>query len=75
MAGTVSASNGSNTNNGTWQVLSGGNQMALNFGADFPFAEFNDEDWDVISVSDTQVIIQDVSGGGGGTDTLTLEKL
>lgn len=75
MDGSVSASNGSNTNNGIWAVLSGGNQMALDFGTDLPFEEFNDDDWDVISVSSTEVIIQDVSGGGGGTDTLTLQKL
>jgi hypothetical protein len=73
--GTVSASNGSNTNNGTWSVFSSGNQMALDFGTDMPFEEFNDDDWDVISVSATEVVIQDVSGGGGGTDTLTLQKL
>ena len=75
MDGSVSASNGSNTNNGTWQVLSAGNQMALDFGTNMPFEEFNDDDWDVISVSATEVVIQDVSGGGGGTDTLTLQKL
>ena len=75
MNGNVSASNGSNTNNGTWMVFSSGNQMALDFGTAMPFEEFNDDDWDVISVSDTEVIIQDVSGGNGGTDTLTLQKL
>nr|WP_321234073.1 hypothetical protein [uncultured Psychroserpens sp.] len=75
MDGTVSASNGSSTNNGTWAVLSAGNQMTLDFGTDLPFEELNDDDWDVISVLSTEVIIQDVSGGGGGTDTLTLQKL
>jgi hypothetical protein len=75
MNGTVSASNGSNSNNGTWAVLSGGNQMMLDFGVAIPFEEFNDDDWDVISVTDTEVIIQDVSGGSDGTDTLTLQKL
>lgn len=73
--GTVSASNNTNTNNGTWMVFSSGNQMAIDFGTDIPFEEFNDDDWDVISVSSTEVTIQDVSGGGGGTDTLTLQKL
>ncbi|WP_411893845.1 hypothetical protein [Winogradskyella sp. A2] len=73
--GTVTATNGSNTNNGTWSVFSSGNQMALDFGTDIPFEEFNDDDWDVISVSNTEVVIQDVSGGGGGTDVLTLQKL
>ncbi len=73
--GTVSASNGTNTNNGNWMVFSSGNQMTLNFGTDMPFEEFNDDDWDVISVSATEVVIQDVSGGNGGTDILTLQKL
>ena len=73
--GTVEANNGSNTNNGTWMVISSGNQMILDFGTAIPFEEFNDDDWDVISVSTTAVTIQDVSGGGGGTDTLTLQKL
>jgi len=72
--GTVSASNGSSTNNGTWSVFSSGNQMTLDFGTDMPFEEFNDDDWDVISVTSTIVVIKDVSGGGG-TDTLTLQKL
>lgn len=73
--GSVAASNGSNINNGMWSVISSGNQMTLDFGTDIPFSELNDDDWDVISVSNTQVIIQDVSGGDGGIDTLTLQKL
>lgn len=72
--GTVVATNGSNPNNGTWASMSSGNEFMLNFGTAMPFGEFNDV-WDVLSVTDTQVIVQDVSGGGGGTDTLTLEKL
>ena len=72
--GTVTASNGSNTNNGTWMVLSAGNKLLLDFGSDFPFDEFND-DWDVLSATNTRVELQDVSGGGGGTDTLIFEKL
>jgi len=73
IAGTVVADNGTPIN-GTWAVQSSGNILVLDFGTSIPFDEFND-DWDVISVSDTQVIVQDVSGGGGGTDVLTLEKL
>lgn len=73
--GSVTASNNSNTNNGTWSVLSGGSQLALNFNTQEPFEELNDDDWDVISVSDTEVILQDVSGGSGETDKITLRKV
>jgi len=73
--GTVVADNGNNTNNGTWAVMSSGNQMVLDFGTDIPFEEFNNDDWDVLSVSSIEVVIQDISGGNGGTDTLTLQKL
>ncbi len=73
VAGTVVVMNGSNINNGTWSVLSAGNKLLLDFGIDFPFEEFND-DWDVLMVSETRVELQDVSGGGGGTDTLVFEK-
>lgn len=74
VSGTVTASNGSNTNNGTWQVINAGNKLLLDFGTDFPFDEFN-EDWDVLSATNTRVELQDVSGGGSGTDTLIFEKL
>ena len=70
--GTVIADNGTSIN-GTWSVENSGNILVLNFGSSTPFDEFND-DWDVISVSATQVILQDVSGGNGGTDILTFEK-
>jgi len=70
--GTVIADNGTPIN-GTWNAQNGDTELILNF-ASMPFDEFNDN-WDVISISNTQVIIQDISGGGGGTDTLTLEKL
>jgi len=71
--GTVTATNGSTTNNGTWEVLSAGNKLLMDFGVQLPFEEFND-DWDVLSATNTRVELQDVSGGGGGTDTLIFEK-
>jgi len=46
----------------------------LDFGTQMPFEEFND-DWDVLSATNTRIELQDVSGGGGGTDTLVFEKL
>lgn len=70
--GTVIADNGSLIY-GTWMVLNGGNNLLLEFGSSIPFDEFND-DWDVLSATNTQVDLQDVSGGGGGTDTLIFVK-
>lgn len=73
ISGTVVATNGSNTNSGTWQALNSDTELNLYFvGA--PFDEFND-DWDVLMFTNTRVELQDVSGGGGGTDILILEKL
>ncbi|QNJ97186.1 hypothetical protein [Constantimarinum furrinae] len=69
----VTATNGSNTNNGTWLVSSTGQELNLAFSGS-PFDEFNDE-WDVFSVMPNRVEIRDVSGGGGGTDILVFEKL
>ncbi|WP_299121855.1 hypothetical protein [uncultured Winogradskyella sp.] len=73
--GTVFATNGTNTNNGTWSVFGNDGLMALDFGTEMPFEEFNDNNWDVVSISNTEVTIHDVSGGNGNTDILTLQKL
>jgi hypothetical protein len=39
--------------------------------------EFDDlsDDWDIISISDVKIELIDISGGNGGTDYLTFEKL
>ncbi len=70
--GSVIADNGSATN-GTWAGQNGDNKLVLDFGTVMPLDEFND-DWDVISVSDTQIELRDVSGGDGGVDTLIFVK-
>jgi len=70
--GTAVADNGSTTN-GTWSPQNSDSELVLNFGATAPLDEFDDT-WDVISVTDTQVELRDVSGGNGGTDTLILNK-
>lgn len=74
--GTVVASDGSNILNGTWLVTGSSSSLdlVLDFGSQIPFDEFND-DWDVLAFTNTSVQLEDVSGGGGGTDTLTFEKL
>lgn len=68
----VVATNGSTTNNGVWTVNSAGTELNLNFTGS-PFDEFN-SGWDIISVLPNRIELQDVSGGGGGTDILVFEK-
>jgi hypothetical protein len=69
----VSATNGSNSNNGTWSINGSGSELTLNFNGS-PFDEFND-DWDIISVTSNRVELRDVSGGGSGTDILVFVKI
>lgn len=74
--GSVEATNGTNTNTGTWSVVnnSGNLDLILDFGVALPFEEFND-DWDIIDVLTNRIELQDISGGNGGTDDLVFEKL
>jgi cell division protein ZapA (FtsZ GTPase activity inhibitor) len=72
-SGTVEAQNGSTMVNGSWSSIGNGMELSLNFGSTVPLDELNDE-WDVISITTNQIELQDVSGGGGGTDTLILTK-
>jgi CubicO group peptidase (beta-lactamase class C family) len=69
----VVATNGTNTNNGSWVVDDNGFSVTLNFNGS-PFDEFN-SDWDIISVLPNRVELRDISGGGSGTDILVLEKI
>ena len=74
--GTVLAENNNNTISGTWSVVNSSNglDVILSFGTAMPFDEFND-DWDVVTYNNTSVELFDVSGGNGGTDYLTFQKL
>ncbi|CAM3303590.1 hypothetical protein [Aequorivita lipolytica] len=74
--GSVIAENSSNTITGTWSVVNSSNglDVILDFGTAMPFDEFND-DWDVDTYTTTRVELFDISGGNGGTDYLTFEKL
>ena len=77
--GTLAASNGSNTINGTWSVTnsssSSSNDVDFNIAFASPpnFQELS-EDWDIVSASNSKIDLIHVSGGNGGTDTLTFEK-
>jgi len=74
--GTVVATNGTETINGTWEDVIDGEiqKLILDMGLTVPFDEFND-DWDVEVFTETRIELKDVSGGDGTTDTLVFEKL
>ncbi|MCB0440993.1 MAG: hypothetical protein H6583_05630 [Alteromonas sp.] len=88
--GTLVATNGSETINGTWSITdSSSNSSSDDDGNSIEDDDFNIffsvpnshnfddliDDWDFISVSNTKIELIDVSGGNGGTDYLTFEKL
>ncbi len=74
--GSVSATNGTNTNYGTWYVTgsTGSLELILDFGTSNPFEGIN-EDWDIIEALTNKITLQHISGGGGGINDLILEKL
>ena len=76
LTGTLVATNGTDTINGTWEEVIDGekHKLVLDMGATVPFDEFT-EDWDVVSFSDTRIDLKDISGGDGTTDILVFEKL
>ena len=79
--GTLTASNGSNTFNGTWSITDSNSnddsqddlEFIINFNLTNDFEDLND-DWDFVSQSSTKIELIDISGGNGGTDNLTFEK-
>ncbi len=81
----LTATNGTNTYSGSWSVSDSDNSdddssdssdidFNILFGAPANFAELSD-DWDIVSYSATRIELIDVSGGNGGTDYLTFEKI
>jgi hypothetical protein len=80
--GTIIASNGNETVNGTWSITNSNNDSSSSGDIDFNIffqspANFNDdlsEDWEIVSKSNTKIELIHISGGNGGTDTLTFEK-
>lgn len=75
-SGTVTAVNGGSTVSGTWSSGSDNSQLKLilSFGSAVPFQELN-SDWHVTQNSSTIIKLEDVSGGSGGIDYLTFEKI
>jgi hypothetical protein len=76
-SGTVQAIKSGTTTSGTWQSLyeSSEDKLILNFGSALsPFDGIN-HDWHILEKSSAKFRMEDVSGGGGGTDYLTFEKI
>jgi len=88
--GSLSAVNGSTSVIGTWSVEDdSGNSSSDDDGNSTDDDDFNiffpvpdtdkfddlNDDWDIVSISSNRIELTDVSGGNGGIDFLTFEKI
>ncbi|MBK8702042.1 MAG: hypothetical protein IPN29_21715 [Saprospiraceae bacterium] len=73
--GIVSASTPTSSVAGTWKgrLDSGKSKILLSFPIATKLQELN-EDWELVSQSATSIQLKNVSGGNGGTSTLTFTK-
>ncbi len=82
--GTLTTTNGNSSLSGAWSVTqsndgsndndSGDVDFNILFSSPEIFQELTD-DWDIKSYSNAKIELKDISGGDGGTDLLTFEKL
>ena len=87
--GTLTASNGSSTLNGTWSITSDSSSSSdddsndddddIEFNIFFPVSDSNDfeelnDDWDIVSTSATRIELIDEGDSNAYTDRLTFEK-
>lgn len=79
--GTLTADNGMNTVQGSWSISDSNSNddspddldFNIFFNVSNDFEELN-EDWDIVSNTNSKIELMHVSGGNGGTDYLTFEK-
>ena len=79
--GTLTADNGTNTVQGSWSISDSNSNddspddldFNIFFNVTSDFEELN-EDWDIVSNTNSKIELMHISGGNGGTDYLTFEK-
>ncbi len=83
--GTIVANDGTTTVNGTWSITDTSNSsdddsyddndidFNMSFSSPADFTELSD-DWDIVTHTSSRIDLIDISGGNGGTDTLTFQK-
>ena len=79
--GNLVATNGNTTVSGTWSISDNSSSSSseekhfnIFFTAPPDFENLSD-DWTILSVTNLEIKLTDVSGGNGGTDFLTFEKI
>jgi hypothetical protein len=80
--GSLNATKDNTTITGSWSITDSNSSSSssddLHFNILFfspPDFEDLSDDWEIISTSDTKIELIDISGGNGGTDYLTFQKL
>ena len=85
-SGSLTATNSANTYTGTWSVNDDGSgddsrdddfddiDFNIIFTLPADFAELS-EDWEIVSLAESKIELRHISGGNGGTDLLTFEKI